>query len=120
MYSHARGIPAHKTQVQCMAMAGIGDERDSDSSSSSPRAKPGHHEGSHVVHLLTVGDKVKYPIPSFRFVTVELQHVVVSGGIEADGVNRQYDVFLKCCPEVHLSAPCSINVLDSGYIAVSY
>ena len=46
--------------------------------------------------------------------------MVVSGGIEADGVNRQYDVFLKCCPKVHLSTPCSIIVLDSGYISVSY
>ena len=62
-----------------------------------------------------------YTIPSFGFFTVELQRVVVSGGIEADSVNRQHDVFLKsCCPEVDLSAPCSIIVLDSGYISDTY
>ena len=47
--------------------------------------------------------------------------MVVSGGIEADGANRQHDLFLKsCCPQVYLSAPSSIIVLDSGYISVSY
>ena len=47
--------------------------------------------------------------------------MVVSGGIEAESVNRQHDVFLKSCyPEVYLSAPCSIIVLESGYISVSY
>ena len=94
------------------------DERDSDSSSSSPRAKTGDHERSHVLHLLSIGDIVKYTIPSFRFITVDLQHVVVSDRIETDSVNH-HDVFLKCCTEVHWSVPCSINVLDSGYISVS-
>ena len=96
---------------------------DSDSSASSPpRAKDGapESESSYILHLLSIGDIVKYTIPSFRFITVDLQHVtVVSDRIETDSRNHHYDIFLKHCPEVNLSVPCSIKVLDSGHISVS-
>ena len=82
--------------VDCwtMDMAGVqnsgvdkGQWQDYDSSNSSPRAKTGDHEledGSYVLHLLSVGDIVKYTTPIFRFITVDLQHFVVSDRIESD------------------------------------
>ena len=44
-YTHAQDCSQRGPRID------MGDEQDSDSSSSSPRAQPGHHEGSHVVHI---------------------------------------------------------------------
>ena len=72
-----------------------------------------------LLHLIYLGDVFEYTIPSFRFITVELQHAVICDITRSDAV-RHYDIFLKFMERSsnNLTAPCSIQVMNSGYISV--
>lgn len=75
-------------------------------------------ESNYSLDVLKTRDFVKYTTPNFRFITVDLQHVVVNDRIET--ANNPHDVFLKHHPKENLSVPCSIKILDSSYISLGW
>ena len=75
-------------------------------------------EDSYTIDILSVGDLVKYTIPTFTVITVDLQHAVASVWNEGEDRTIHFDVFLKYSPEVELRVPCSIKALDSCHIPV--
>ena len=74
-------------------------------------------EDSYTIDILSVGDLVKYTIPSF-IVAVDLQHAVPSVWNEGENRTVHFDMFVKYCPGVELRVPCSVKALDSCHIPV--
>lgn len=75
-------------------------------------------EDNYTINILSVGDVVKYTIPTFKVITVDLQHTVASVWNEDEDRTVHLDMFLKHSPAVQLRVPCSIKVLDSCHIPV--
>ena len=70
------------------------------------------------VEVIRAGDVVKYTIPSFKVITVDLKHVVASVWDNEQDKISHLDMFLQNSPHIDTKVPCTLEILDSCYIRV--
>ena len=67
-----------------------------------------------LLHLIYLGDVFEYTIPSFRFITVELQHAVICDITRSDAV--RVGVEAQCCSRQLIQERCeSLACADHGH-----
>lgn len=70
------------------------------------------------VDVISAGDVVKYTVPSFNVITVDLKHVVASVWDDEQTKISHYDMLLQNSSDIDTKVPCTVEIANSCYIQV--